>query len=63
MITAHQAGKLVTATHLKTARDELAQTISAGCWKNRENREHEKISELITKIDELFSQLIPNIVD
>jgi hypothetical protein len=60
VITAYQSGRLETAKHLKSARDELAQTMSSGCWVNKE---HEKISVLITEIDKLFSQLIPNKVD
>jgi hypothetical protein len=57
VITVNQAGKLDVAIHLKAARDELAQTLSSAQWKNEEFRE---ISDLMTQIDKLFGQLIPN---
>jgi len=57
MITANQAARLKTAGKLYEARSILAETVSSICWEPEQSRE---ISAVIARIDQLFSDVIPN---
>lgn len=55
--TALQASRLKTAQHLYQARDELGACLSQSVWGNGEHRE---IGELMSRVNELLTKLIPN---